>query len=119
MGIPVADHETVQAHTAFEHIGQQPAVAVHFHALPTRIRRHHRLRPGSYRGRISGSVDVTQLRLAGAVVSLVASTGASIAEEMLRGSDHMRGVQELWGTHFALQAFDHGGCVLPYDLRIF
>ncbi len=34
--VPVSDHEAVEPHSPFEHVSQQPTVAVHLHSLPAR-----------------------------------------------------------------------------------
>ena len=117
VGVPVSHDETVEAHAAFEDVGEEKFVGVHFHPVPGIVRGHDRLRAGVDGLGVAGGVEADEVGFGGEGVALVAAVGGgTVTEKMFGGRDDVILVEE--GGAGALESGDDSGSVLGDDLRI-
>ncbi len=120
VAIPVADHETVKTQSLLEDGRQQPMVAVHLFAIPTRKGGHDRLHTCRKRGNVPGAVDIAEFGLGDARVALVlALVGTAVADVVLGGGDYPAVAEKSSLAHCSLQALDDGRGVASDQGRVF
>ena len=109
MPVPIADDKPIELKLPFQHVGEQRAVAVHFHAVNAAERGHHRLRARGDRAEIPLRVYIEELLLAAQGIPLVdAEVCPAIPKKMFCRGDHACVAEErrVW-FGFALEAVHH------------
>ena len=118
--VPVADHDAVETQTSFQYLVEQILMAVQLLALPAVERNHHRLRTGTERAAVTGTMHGGELGLTDPGIALIdAIGGCAITDEMLGGGDDAVVAEEIGAAGAALQSVDQRGSERFDDIGIF
>ena len=120
MSIPVTYDQAIKAHALDQYTGQHGLHTMHFFAMKTIVRGHHRLYTRRDGRGVACRVNVTQFGFCGEIITLVLSVlGAAVSHEMLGGRDDTVVIEKLITAILALQSFDKPGCISSHNLWVF